>query len=173
VTQPMPMSVTTNGTVAVKFVTAIADPAAPTDTEINAESSIDLSCYLTGDGYNAETSENTVEDPRLCSKQIFEARGDFTDTLELTYVFNPGSPTDDAARIGLPAGTTGFLVTRWAVDSEDAYAADDIVDVIPVEMGIQRKNTPARNSVHRITQKAFITGPVRRDVEVVAGGGGG
>ncbi|MEV2239527.1 hypothetical protein [Micromonospora sp. NPDC049891] len=170
-TQPMPTAVTTNGTVAVKFVTAIANPAAPTVTEVNAVSSIDLSCYLTGDGYNAETSENTVEDPRLCSKQIFEARGDFTDTLEITYVFNPASPSDDEARIGLPPGTTGFLTTRWAVDSEDAFAADDIVDVIPVEAGVQRKNAPTRNGVHRITQKMFITGPVRRDVEIVAGGG--
>ncbi|GGM27148.1 hypothetical protein GCM10011608_09940 [Micromonospora sonchi] len=168
-TQPMPMAVTTNGTVAVRFVPAIADPAAPTVTEVNAVSSVDLSCYLTGDGYNAETSENTVEDPRLCSKQIFEARGDYTDTLELTYVFNPASPDDDEARTTLPPGTAGFLVTRWGVDSEDAFATGDIVDVIPFESGAQRKNAPARNSVHRITQKQFITGKVQDNVAIVAG----
>ncbi|QKW15383.1 hypothetical protein [Verrucosispora sp. NA02020] len=169
-TQPMPTAVTTNGTVAVKIVQAIAAPAAPVVTEVNAVSSVDLSCYLTGDGYAAETSENTVEDPRLCSKQIFEARGDFTDTLEITYVFNPASPTDDGARLALPPGTAAFLVTRWAVDSEDAFAASDLVDVIPFEAGIQRKQAPTRNGVHRITQKLFITGPVQRDVAIVGGG---
>jgi len=165
----MPIAVSTNGTTLVTFVEAIANPAAPKVTEINAGTSLDLSCYLTGDGLTTETSENTTEDPRLCSKQIFEARGDYTDTMEITYVFNPASPDDDEARLALPAGTSGFFVIRWAVDSEDAVATADLVDVIPVEMGVQRKNTPTRNGVHKITQKPFITGKVYRDVAVVAG----
>lgn len=165
----MPLAVSTNGTVTAKFVTAIGNPAAPKLTEINAVSSVDLSCYLTGDGLNTDTSENTTEDPRLCSKQVFEARGDFTDTLEITYVFNPTSPDDDEARIALPPGTVGFVALRWAVDSEDPFATTDLVDIYPVEAGAQRKNTPARNGVHKITQKLFVTGTVQRDVAVVAG----
>jgi hypothetical protein len=165
----MPVAVSTNGTVAAKFVTAIANPAAPKVTEINAVSSVDLSCYLTGDGLTTDTSENSIEDPRLCSKQVYESRGDFTDMLEFTYVFNPASADDDEARLALPPGTQGFIVLRWGVDSEDAFATGDLVDVYPVEMGAQRKNTPARNAVHKITQKPFVTGKVHRDVAVVAG----
>jgi hypothetical protein len=167
VTQPA--AVSTNGTMLAIFVTAIANPAVPKLTEINAVSSIDLSCYLTGEGLNTDTTENTIEDPRLCSKQVYEARGDFTDTMELTYVFNLDSPADDEARIGLPAGTRGFIVLRWAVDSDVAMATGDLVDVYPVELGVQRKNTPTRNGVHKITQKPFVIGAVQRDVAVVAG----
>ncbi|MFG1846775.1 phage tail tube protein [Micromonospora carbonacea] len=164
-----PIAVNTNGTMTALWVPAIANTAAPKVTELNAGTVLDLSCYLTGDGLTTETSENTIDDPRLCSKQIFEARGDFTDTMELTYVFNPASPDDDEARIALAPGTQGNIVLRWAVDFEDAIAVGDLVDVYPVEMGIQRKNTPARNSVHKITQKPFIIGSVQRDVAVVAG----
>lgn len=163
-----PQSVSTNGTMAVKFVTTMANYLAPKLTEINAGSSIDLSCYVTGDGLNTDVSENNIDDPRLCSKQIFESPGDYTQTLELTYVFNPDEPTSDEARIGLPRGTKGFIVIRWAIDSEQVWAIGDIVDVYPVTMGKQRKQTAGRNGVHKIMQKPFVTGGVKEDVALVA-----
>ncbi|WP_341719934.1 hypothetical protein QQG74_09610 [Micromonospora sp. FIMYZ51] len=166
-----PLGVNTNGTIMVLWVPAIANLAAPTVAELTAESVLDLTCYLTSDGFTLETTENTVEDGRLCSKQVFEARGDYTDSMEFTYVFNTASPANDEARITLVSGALGNIVTRWAVDFEDAIAAADLVDVAPVEMGIQRKQAPTRNGMHRITQKPFIIGQVRRDVAVVAGGG--
>jgi hypothetical protein len=159
----------TNGTILALFVEAIAAPAAPTDDELTAGTVVDLSCYITGDGLATETSENSVEDPRLCSKQIFEARGDFSNSLELTYVYNTTSEPDDEARTALTPGATGFIVLRYGLDSDEPIAVGDLVDVYPVEMGAQRKNTPARNSVHTITQKPFVTGAVQRDVAVVAG----
>ncbi len=164
----VPTSVQTNGTVRAVFVATLADVTAPELTEIAAVSSLDFSCYATGDGLAAETSENNVEDPRLCSKAVFEAPGDTTDTLEITYVFNPASPTNNEAHLELTQGRKGFIILRWAVDSEDAWAAADIVDVYPVTLGAQRKNNPTRNSVHKITQKCFVTGPVQRDVELAA-----
>lgn len=167
-TLSQPLAVPTNGTMVARFLTAVTDPTEPTLAEVNAGSGIDLSCYLTGDGLSTETSENNIEDPRLCSKQIYESPGDYTDTLELTYVYNPESEDDDEARIALPRGTKGWIMLRWAVDSDQAMAAGDLVDLYPVTMGIQRKQTPSRNGVHRITQKPFVTGEVHRDVAVVA-----
>lgn len=167
-TQPIPASVTTNGTMLALFVETLADYTAPTVAELTAGTVIDLTCYLTGDGLSTETTENNVEDPRLCSKQVYEQRGDFSNTMELTYVFNPGSAADDEARLGLPPGTRGYIALRWATDHETAIAANQEVDVYPVEMGAQRKQTPGRNSVHRIMQKPFVTGEVARDVAVIA-----
>lgn len=164
----VPASVTTNGTTSVVFVETIATPSAPDVDEINAVSSLDISCYLTGDGFAPETNEETVDDPRLCQVQTFEQRGDFTDSLELTYVFNPDNPTEDEAHTTLLEGTTGFLVVRWGVDSDQAFAAGDIVDVYPVTFGVQRKQQPTRNGVHKIMQKPFVTGQVYRDVVVAA-----
>lgn len=168
-TSPIPTAVNTNGTVKALWVETIADYlAGPTVAELTAGTVVDLSCYLTGDGLSTETTENNVEDPRLCSKQIYEARGDFTNTLELTYVFNPASAINDEARLALTPGAQGFIVLRWAMDFETAIAANQEVDVYPVEMGQQRKQTPGRNGVHRITQKPFVIGEVARDVLVAA-----
>lgn len=168
-TQPIPASVNTNGTMLALFVPTLANYlTGPTVAELTAGAVLDLTCYLTGDGLTTETSENNVEDPRLCSKAVFENRGDFTDTMELTYVFNPAVPTDDEARLALPPGTRGFVVLRWAIDHEVAITAGQEVDVYPIEMGQQRKQTPGRNGVHRITQKPFVVGTVARDVAIAA-----
>lgn len=161
-----PASVPTNGTVSVIFVEAIADPSAPTLVEITALTSLDISCYLTGDGWQPDTSENNIEDARLCSKQVYEQPGDYTDTAQIVYVFNPASPADDEAHLALPLGTVGFLVVRWGVDADQPYQVGDMVDVYPVTFGVQKKQTPARNGVHKIMQKPFVTGAVQRDVLV-------
>jgi hypothetical protein len=155
-----------NGSMLVKFVLAIANTAAPTVTELNAGTATDLSCYITE--LTTNTTENTIEDPRLCSVQIFQARGDNSSELELTYVYNTTSEDDDKARAALTEGTDGFIVIRYGVAAGDNISAGDIVDVYPVQMGVQCKNTPARNSVHTITQKPFVTGTVRFDAVVAA-----
>lgn len=152
------------------YVPVIADYlSGPTVDELTGESAVDLTCQITGDGLVPDTAENNVEDPRLCSKQIFEGRGDFTDSLEITYVFNPGSESDDVARLTLTPGTRGYVVLRWALAYETAIAAGQEVDVYPIEAGVQRKQQPTRNGVHRIAQKLFVIGEVARDVAVAAG----
>lgn len=168
-TQPQPAAVESNGTLLVLFLTTLLDIENPKLSEMTAVSSLDLSCYITGDGLNTDTNENNIEDPRLCSKQTFESPGDFSRSLELTYVFNPESPDDDEARITLKRGTKGYIAIRWAVDSEQVIAVDDIFDIYPVTMGAQRKRTPGRNSVHAIVQKPFVTGQMAEDIEVVTG----
>lgn len=162
-----PASVPTNGTTGAVWIEAIADIDAPELDEITALTSLDVSCYVTGDGLNPETSENNIEDPRLCSKQVYEQPGDFTDTLEITYVFNPASPADNEASLTIQPGATGFVFLRWGVDSDQPYAAGDIGDVYQVTAGQQRKQTPGRNGVHRIMQKLFVTGRTAKDVVVV------
>ena len=160
----IPASVSTNGTVRAVFMPSVADLADPTMNEVEAVGSLDFSCYATGDGISAETSETNVDDPRLCSKAVYEAPGDRTDTLEITYIFGPASPSNNEAHLELTEGRVGFIGLRWAVDAEEPWAADDIIDVYPVTLGAQRKNNPTRNSIHRITQKCFVTGRVSKDV---------
>ena len=165
----IPASVSTNGTVRAIFVPTVADLGQlDLSTEIGAVGSLDFSCYATGDGISAETAETNVDDPRLCSKAVYEAPGDRTDTLEITYVFNPASPANNEAHLELVEGRAGFIALRWAVDSEEDWAVGDIIDLYPVTLGAQRKNNPTRNSIHKITQKCFVTGRVSKDILVVA-----
>jgi hypothetical protein len=162
-----PASVPTNGTTGAVWIEAVADIDAPELDEVTALTSLDISCYVVGDGLNPETSENNIEDPRLCSKQVFEQPGDFTDTLELTYTFNPASPLDNEASLTLQPGAEAYVSLRWGVDSDQPYAAADIVDMYQVTAGQQRKQSPGRNGIHRIMQKLFVTGRVARDVAIV------
>lgn len=154
----IPESMPSDGTLKVTFVSAF-DHLVSTMT-----AGEDLSCYLTQDGWNPTTDEATVVDSRLCSKQDFEQPGRISESLEVTYVFNTLDEDEDVARATLAQGTVGFIVVRWGLDYDDAYAADQVVDAYPVKMGVQRKQPPEQNSVHKIMQKAFITGPVQRDV---------
>lgn len=167
-TQPS-VSVTSDGMLRIDVVAAIADLDAPTVAELNAGSSTALTCYLTDQGWQPSTSEETATDPRLCSRATFEKRGRYQDSLTVVYVYNPKSPSNDEARLALPAGTTGYLVARWGDDFEDAWAAGDIVDVIPFEAGVQMKQPPTANTPLTISQKMFITAPgVSRDAVVAA-----
>lgn len=164
-----PQSVPADGNLKVVYVETIADPAHPTHTECTAVSAVDLSCYLTDEGYNPALDEQTVTDNRLCSRKTFQQPGRSQDSLDVAYVYNIAVPEEDLARLTLVEGVTGFLVCRWGQDFEDDLAAADIVDVIPFKAGVQMKNKPAANTVLTIGQKIFITSPgVQRDVAITA-----
>lgn len=165
-----PTSVPADGSVKVVFVSALADTAEPLVAEATAAGAIDLSCYLTADGLNMSTDEQTITDDRLCSRQTFEQPGRFSDAMEVGYVYDPQNAvtTEDLAYKTLKRGVKGFLIIRWGADYEAALTAGDVVDVVPVTWGIQRKQTPEANSVLKVMQKPFITGSVQRDVEIVA-----
>ena len=163
-----PMSVPADGNQAVWFVPALADPSAPTVGELTGGSVVDLSCYLTAEGWTPATDEQTITDDRLCSRATYERPGRITDSLEIGYVHNPDSPSDNEAYLALIRLTTGFLVARIGVPYDQAIAAGDLVDVYPVQMGKRRKQPGTANSVLTVAQKPFVTGPVLEDVEVVA-----
>lgn len=164
-----PASVAADGNLLVKWVPSIANTSAPLATEINAGGAVDLSCYLTGSGYTPNTDEAIVPDPRLCSRQVFEAPGRLTEMLEIAYVFNPASPGDNAAYLTLVYLTLGFIVSRWGIAYETAVVGGSVqkVDVIPARCGIQRKQPPEENTVLRVVQKIFVRAAVKRDVFVL------
>jgi hypothetical protein len=170
-TPAAPVSTTADGNLKVTWVPAIANPGAPTVAELTAASAIDMTCYLTADGWSPGLDESVITDDRLCSRQTYEKPGRYTNTLSTTYVFRGqdigAGITDNAAFKALKRGTTGFYVTRWGMAYETAYIAGQIVDVIPVQLGEQDKQPPEANSVHRLSQRAFVTNAVRRDVAVV------
>lgn len=162
-----PASVPADGYLGVLWVPTIAVPTAPTAVELTAVSVVDLSCYLVGGGFMNTLDESTVDDPRLCSRQIYERPGKFKFGLGLSYVHNPDSPSDNEAYLALSYLTEGFVVARYGVPFDDTYVATDIVDVYPGQCGKQLKITPEDNSVLKVLQKIFITGAVSEDAVVV------
>lgn len=169
-TQPIPVAVNGDGNIKVVFVTTLADPTNPTVAECNAVSAVELSCYLTGDGWNPSTDEATVTDDRLCSRQTFEGIGRYTDKLQIKYVYRQQDPdaVDNRAFKTLKRGTIGYLIVRWATAYEPDLAADDVVDVIPIECGVQQKQPRGDNEKLKIMQSLPISSTYQRDVVVVA-----
>lgn len=168
----VPPGVPADGAVKVAFVTALADPAAPKiATEIKAVSSVEATCLLTSDGFKPGASDATINDTRLCSKQVFEDLGQVTYTIDnITYVYDVqgGSTESNALYAAIPRGTTGYLVARWGKDVDVDWAVGDKVDVYPVTMGTQVKLPPEANSKLKVQQKPFVSGPVQTDVALVA-----
>ena len=171
VAQYVPPGISAEGFVSVKWVLAIAAPSAPKMTEINAVSSLDLSCYLTKDGFGVTPDQETSTDERFCSKQIFQTLGKVTETFDdLVYVYDSQNPSSltNKAYVTLAPGLAGFFVIRWAKDNDTAWAIGDFVDVYPVRVGAQGKQKPEANSNLYARQKVIQTGYAVKDVALVA-----
>ena len=157
-----PAAVAADGNIRVAFCTTLTTSA---PTAAQCTSGTDLSFYLTPDGLNPQVDEQLITDDRLADVQTFENRGRFQYSLDkLRYVINPASAPDNAAYTTLVPGTAGYLVVRWGVDANTAWAAAQKVDIIPVRLGAQLKEPPAANSVLHATQKAFVTNSVVNDI---------
>lgn len=163
-----PVATPADGAVKVVFVPTIANTAAPTVAEVTAVSAVDLSLYLTSDGWTPGADETTVSDDRLGDTQNYERPGSSSRSLTVKYVENPTSATDNKASTTLTERTTGFFVVRRGIIHTTALAAGDKVQVWPVQMGVKDWQPPERNSVLRISQKAFVTGAVLDDIAIVA-----
>jgi hypothetical protein len=169
-TQPVPTSIPADGSVKVLWVPTIATPAEPTLDELTDTTVIDLSCYLTDDGFAPAVDEQVSTDNRLCSRQTFERRGRFTYSLNLTYVYQGQNlpATDNEAFATIRPGELGYIVTRWGADYEDPIEVGDLVEVWPAEAGEQMKQAPEANGRLRVMQRIFVRNSVAKDVAVVA-----
>jgi len=151
----------------VLWVPAIADPSKPKLSELTAASVVKLTYGLTPDGFAHDTSVATITSGRFTLKQVIEADGKITDTVEVKYVWQ--GTEDDIVRTTLTYNTEGFIVKRLAVANEVAIEADQLVTVIPVRCGLIRDVPPAENTELMKIQKLNVIGTVERDVKVVAG----
>jgi hypothetical protein len=169
-TSPIPTAITSDGNLKLFYTPTVANPLAPTAAECTAITGFDLSCYLAADGWNPSTDSQVVTDARLCSRQVFEDIGQFTDKLDIKYVYQPQDPSapDNKAFFTFRRGVTGFILARWGTAFEPDLAAADYVDVMPITCDVQQKQPAAANEKLKIAQTMRITGPQQRDVQVVA-----
>lgn len=168
----VPAGVDAEGAVKVAFVPTLADPAAPKLTEITAVGALDISCYLTKDGFGVGGEDEKGTDERLCTKEVFETLGKTRYTIEnLIYIYdaqNAGSDSNKAYEL-MKRGTGGYLVVRWGGDAQtDDFAVGDVVDVYPVTLGEQFKQRPEANSKLKVSQGVIVSGPVEPDVALAA-----
>lgn len=149
-----------DGNVRIVWTPTIALTTAPTAVILNGATTIDLSCYLTADGFNPGLDESVISDGRLCETETFEQPGRTSRTLSLTYIDNGNTLLTNLAATTLIPGTPGYIVRRSGKAYDATFASADIVEVWPVKCGKRSKLPPEANSVLRITQKMFVTGRV-------------
>ena len=69
-----------------------------------------------------------------------------------------------AAITALTNGATGFLVIRYGISANTAFAALQKVDFWPITVGITLKQPPEANSVLKAVTKVFVTNSVVQDI---------
>ena len=135
-----PTGVKAQGAIKVAFVPTIAG-AAPTVAEVTAVGALDLSCFLTAEGWSPSVDTAKGNPPRrLCTTKQYEQFGSTTYSLaDLSYVVNPQGA---AASNGLLAyekltpGTSGYFVARYGLNSRTVdFASGQFVEVWPVTLG--------------------------------------
>ena len=159
-----------DGNVKVVLVPAVADAANPTLAELTAETAVDISCYLTGDGWQPTQDQATITDERLCSTQTFGKPGRKTLGLTLRVIDNTNTPYEaeyNAAVDTLVEGSQLYAVYRAGLPFDEPFAAGQTVRVWPFNPGMKQNDPPEANSVLKATYPTFITSDVV-DVVTVA-----
>ena len=152
-----------DGMVAAWWLTACANPAAPTVAEITA--GVILHSSITPDGLDIGTTETMVDVGALDSIQDAEVPGRRKDDATLTFKY----PGDAAAPWTTFAGRPdGFLVLRWGIAATTAIAAAQKVDVRPVRAGVRQRIKPAKNEVLKFSVALPASGSVYESVSVAA-----
>lgn len=172
-----PTGVSARGNDSVIWVPALADPAAPSVTELTGASAVNISCALIG--FSPSVDQATFTDTRLCSKQTFNRMGQATYSIDtLNYVYDPqtvgaATPTaDNVAYDALTGGQSGYFVHRRGLDAQTVdVAAAQKVTVYPVELGAQSDvplDPSAEGALIQCAQNVSVIGEVIRDVAITA-----
>lgn len=134
-----PESTPVLGNIKVKVCVAVANMAAPKlATEINAVTSVDLSCAFTADGWKPTVTQNKgTKKRRLCSKSDAEQLNPALHAID-TLMYSAGDPQSPESTIVtlLADGAKLYFIERLGEDAEDVpLAVGDKVRTHYLELG--------------------------------------
>lgn len=159
--------------VRVLWVPTIADPSAPSlATEIDAATSIDLTCLLT-ENWGPDYSVETAEVRRMCSKTATQRGGAVTYTFP-DFVFAYDAQEASSAPINeaysaLVQGATGYIVVVSGIHVDTALVVADKVDVWNAQVTAgPLKLAPEANSELKAKSSVVNIGEPNFDVALVA-----
>ena len=160
------------------LVPTIADQTAPTATEINAATGLNISCYLLASYGGVTQNATRVSLERLlCETSTTEGLGEVTYSMEdMTIVFDPqgaaASEGKEAFELIQDGDFTGYAVRRQGVSADTGdVTAGEFVDVIPVEIGkpLPGKSNTDASGIYTATAPVAVTGEPSFNVAVAAG----
>lgn len=157
-----------DGNIKTVLVAAIADPAAPTVTELTGGSEVEISCYLTPGGFAFQIEQATITDERECDTITRAEPGRKTPTLQITGIDNTNSVvTDNALAEAMVEGQTWYAVRRRGKAFDAAFAADDVVAVTEFKVGVASEVAADANSTTRTMWPTFVSAHEPKAVVVV------
>lgn len=163
-----------DGKVRTDLVPVLADPEHPTLAELNAESVVHISCYLTKDGYSFEPSQETITDERECSTQVFARPGTKSvDGATLTVIDNTNTEIEEDSNEAIDTmqeGAEMYVVRRRGKDFDLDYEVDQKLTVIPVQFGEKQPVATESNTTIRSAVPFFATGSWYIDKAIVTDG---
>lgn len=176
ITVVFPEAVKAQGNISVTVVQTIADMDAPSlATEINAATSVNVSCYLYSGGVGTKTTSKGEAPRRLCSTDTFQQFGNTAyEVSDLVYLYDPqGDGADEAneAMTALVEGSDVYLVVRRGLDAKTtAYAATQKVDIWHVRLGPQNRGVTGDGEFDEfaITQPVIVLDTPTFDATIAA-----
>lgn len=141
-----------DGNTKVSFVPSIATLSAPTTTELNAGTSMEV--YITPSGLQIKASTASVDTSSLAS--TFTTQGVGRRSFAITVEMKRGTP--DTMINLLPYRTSGFLVVRRTGGAATVpWTSDQTVEAYPVTVGEPELAPPAPNEVAKFTSSMMVT----------------
>lgn len=169
-TYTIPPSTPVDGNIRTLWVPAIADIRAPKVSELNAVTAVDISLYITKNGFSFTPEQQYIDDGREPQKFIGQALGSTTvSNVGVTVIDNTGGPYEEDFNKAIEAlEGDGYIVRRYGLDWEDVFAADQKVTVLAVSVGEKQRLVPEANTQFRSTAPLGVR-DYAQDVAVVAG----
>lgn len=173
-----PQKKTANGKDSWWLVPAIADQDAPTLTEVNAVTGLNISCYLLAEQEGVTgTTEKVALARLLCETTTTEGIGETTFSMaDVQIVFDPQAASGSDGKKAwekIKDGFTGFAVRRQGVRALDDAAVTEgqFLDVVPVEFGqaIPGKSATDASGIYTATAAVAVTGTPSFNVAAVSG----
>ncbi len=164
------------GQTSVAVVQTMANPAAPDlSTDLQASSTVNVSCFLYSGGVGTSTTNKGEAPRRVCTKSVLQNFGQTTyEVSDLVYTYDPQaalSTNDNKARQALTEGSEVYLIVRRGLDAQDTpFAVGQYVDVWKVRLGPQNKTQTGDGEFDEfsITQTVVAIAPPVEDVQIVA-----
>ena len=147
----------------------VTDPTKPSAALLNGTTAYDLTYDASTGGWNHTPGNEEIETGRLTLPQALKREGKQTDTVELQYAYSLDfeDPDNEIDKL-LVVGAKYYIFARWAVEHDEEFAAEQLVDVFPVVCGRKRKDAPTAGAELTKTVTLNPFGKVLDDIALVA-----
>lgn len=142
-----------DGNTRIYWVTTLSSTTSPTVAQITA--GVDITSYLTPDGWSVTTAEASVDTSSLASVDDTATPGRRSDEIECTFKMENGMT--GAPWTTFASNPAGYLVERRSVAYSTAITASQKVRVFPVTAGNRNILPATPNELEKFSVKFFKT----------------